>query len=471
MIDYCCPSLIGAAQVYCYKLCSPGAMETMLKTFFANTKKFKLGNYACYNQTASFNFSGSENISWTIPSFRRLLQAPAAQHQALPDVQACLVGQFSARGDPTCSRCPLHATTVYPWNGMSDISACVCVPGYRAVRHSVTGKLEGCISCGRTGYSVYPSVNGNDTVCLQCPPGTENPTGMSSYCTCMDGKFRDGPESCAACPLGSYCQLEEILQCPTHSSSLAAGSRSQADCVCDPGFYFSYTSECMPFPLAVTCPPEQMVSTTSMGTQCGCHGGWTGSVRDGVLHCVPAVCQSGQYLRLPNTTSASLNITAANCVWCPLNTYAGGAAVWDPSKPDAQQCTPCPGALQTLTSGASSLDACVCSANSLSIRRSGNQTASCGTCPGNTIYDALNMECRTCPLGMVTQGSACVCPAGSQQYTDLLGTISCRPCPLGYYSAGLSSACVKCPAGRITLVLGATACLCGGGGFPKGGIC
>ena len=77
----------------------------------------------CLNTTQRFNESALYNYTNNTQTVynRRLLQAST-------EVGLCLTGTFSKTGG-VCGGCPLGASTQFPWNGLTDGSACACLPG------------------------------------------------------------------------------------------------------------------------------------------------------------------------------------------------------------------------------------------------------------------------------------------------------------------------------------------------------
>ena len=77
----------------------------------------------CLNTTQRFNESALYNYTNNTQTIhnRRLLQAST-------EVGLCLTGTFSKTGG-VCGGCPLGASTQFPWNGLTDGSACACLPG------------------------------------------------------------------------------------------------------------------------------------------------------------------------------------------------------------------------------------------------------------------------------------------------------------------------------------------------------
>ena len=63
---------------------------------------------------------------------------------------------------------------------------------------SATGALQRCQACAAGQYSVYPMLN--DTVCLQCPIGTDSRGSAGAYCACLVGSYKDHDDACVTCP-------------------------------------------------------------------------------------------------------------------------------------------------------------------------------------------------------------------------------------------------------------------------------
>ena len=421
-----------------------------------------LQTYTCGNYSTLIANYSTSRYNWTQYT-RRLLSSQST------DIGACSTGEYKAHsGSGPCAQCPDGASTIYPWNAVTNGDFCACLPGYSSARDASTGRLLSCSPCGIHMYSVYQSAN--DIACIPCPPNTIAPTPTSGYCTCIDGTYRVtvGSETqCIPCPLNAFCTGEQLFQCPPYSKTPTGADRtSRASCRCDVGYYGDLGSTpdavCRPLPLAVVCEPG--AGMVQENGRCYCASGWLQNWRDNRLFCTlnPSACPLGTYAVISGSG------TVTSCVACPQNTYSSSPQmVFNPLRSVDAQCTPCPLSFRTAGNGSSSLSDCKCAG--VTIRALGNQSAACGTCQNNTWYNPFTQACEACASGMVATSNGCSCRAGSQVAP---GGVGCVKCPIGYYSTSVSISCSACPAGRTTLLAGQTWCVCASTGlFPRMGIC
>ena len=407
---------------------------------------------------------------------------------------ACFTGTYKpSRGSGPCVPCPDHSSTASPWNGVVSAAACLCLPGYRAVRDANTGSLLTCIACASGFFSTNLEQNGTEQ-CYPCPAGenTAN-TAASASCMCAQGYYRGGvDDTCVPCEPGYYCTDESRYPCPPRSHSLPV-SHSRGGCACDDGFYGYLaipSQQCKPLSIGVaTCVPGEGVLH-----DCQCKQGWVLQSVGGsssLMSCVldRQLCAPGHFVLLPDVQQASeqglslqlSSLTAADCRPCPKNTYA--------SEPAFSQCTPCPDGMQTPGNASVSKAECLCprgaqqqqtppqqiSNSSGGINTDNNNTTivlknTCIACASENgeVYDLISMSCRKCPGGTLPLGGICLCPPGNYFRDE---TKMCTPCPLNYYSQFNSFSCAPCPAGLVTTDVGGTRCTCPGGFFPIGGKC
>ena len=132
----------------------------------------------CLNTTQLFNESALYNYTNNTQTInnRRLLQAST-------EVGLCLTGTFSKTGG-VCGGCPLGASTQFPWNGLTDGSACACLPGslwLHSLAHSMAhsmahlmprtnaqGTRRAAMAGG--GSSAACHARATRTACTPCPP-------------------------------------------------------------------------------------------------------------------------------------------------------------------------------------------------------------------------------------------------------------------------------------------------------------
>ncbi|CAH1794302.1 unnamed protein product [Owenia fusiformis] len=142
----------------------------------------------------------------------------------------CPVGQYQANSlADTCNQCPLYQTTA----GSGSTSLADCYLHCPIGMENSTGTCQDCaVGFYKTTEGAYP--------CTQCPTEKITPsTGATnqSQCNiddCNAGKqYSPELQTCVACPVGSYRDKSEGLQCtvcPIAFYTAGNGSTSVADC-------------------------------------------------------------------------------------------------------------------------------------------------------------------------------------------------------------------------------------------------
>ena len=238
------------------------------------------------------------------------------------------------------------------------------------------------------------------------------------------------PAGCYQCSAGKYCPgsdtgypgsdgvtyTGEQTACPAHSHTLAAGSTSIADCVCDAGYTAeAETGNCVPCGAGYlkatagnggcsACPEHSSspVASTSLSS-CLCDPGYTGPDGGPCQACGGGTFKAGG--------------GSAGCTACPANSDS------PPSSDDVSDC--------------------VCAAGF-----EGPGGGPCAMCSADTYKSTGDAACLPCaassssPNGS-TAAAACLCNAG---YTGPDGG-PCSACAAGTFKAGAGSApCSACHA-------------------------
>ena len=136
---------------------------------------------------------------------------------AIGDCAACVTGTYSS--------------------GLGVLGCSACLSGTFA---SAAGRTA-CTGCSLASYANATGL----TICTACPTNS-NTSGTSSTqrgnCVCNPGyagNLTVSTQTCAACPVNSYCAGLSQLVCPVHTHSPALSSL-QAHCRCDAGYKCRY---------------------------------------------------------------------------------------------------------------------------------------------------------------------------------------------------------------------------------------
>ncbi|EKX30850.1 hypothetical protein GUITHDRAFT_122941, partial [Guillardia theta CCMP2712] len=384
----------------------------------------------------------------------------------------CPAGSYASEGGATsCTACPPHSSSD---PGSFNVQMCRCIISMYSSSSGGCFKCPSIDDCGcEAGYMLVPG-NGSlvpgPNLSLQVVPSgpTSNTTpGYAACRMCPPGYYKPekGLKSCSACPPGTYsngsraascsgnCSSSAALEawgatgctgCPTHSTSLR-GSSSQADCICEGGFYDAGAGSMT----------RQGVNAAANASRAGgpdCRPCAEGSYSNGTGSSVCAQCPA-------NAVSAA----GSSFVWeckCHAGFYdasplanLSGARRWGPacspcaagSYSDLQgstACTACPAGMTSRLTGSTSILDCQCMSGMYMDPKSGD----CVTClPGTYNNESRLTFCQHCPSHTQSQ-------AGSSSIHDCL-------CDLGFFSSpNGSTACSSCPAGHYNDELGATYC-------------
>jgi hypothetical protein len=240
----------------------------------------------------------------------------------------------------------------------------------------------------------------NESISNASPHNGSMPAGLNDCVPCDAGTFKTllGNEACAPCTADNFCPpgSSEPRACPLNSSSLP-GSSSVEDCVCADGLVLlqsndTYKCEECHADTYYARDPE-----TSLGICLACQPGagspaGSRSERD-------CVCKPGFFVEpytntytcsacAPGTYSAAANVSV--CDACAPGTFAGSTA--------AVQCTACASGSVALAAG---MSACVpCPASTWqNVELPGHLSAPCAPCPENAgheltgVYDVRQCVC------------------------------------------------------------------------------
>ena len=370
------------------------------------------------------------------------------------DIYACHCGvgfyaEFASAGDETtltCQLCPLGTynnetnqqqclacppDTFNPSTGASDVSACQACP---ANSDSSLGSTAIADCKCRAGFSGDP---GNE--CVACSPGFYR-SNMSEYI-------------CSSCPTNTYNVLDAstdvaaCLSCPANTNS-AAGSGVQADCVCNPGFHASATTDSGPW-ICTPCAPGTY-STTSNSSSCASCPAGTYSAATGASTAETCLqCEDGAY---------ALSAGTVECNLCPYST-------WQDTSGNAYtsvECSPCPSNAYHGINGSVNVDDCICAAGYFKQSHSENEVDNgnarrllsshdflCVLCPGGDQCPGDNVN-YDCPINYYAEpgSSNCTECGGNSQGIVSLGLVSEEQCQcITGYEGSYNNLCTECPTG------------------------
>ena len=494
-----------------------GAGETCLPCV-AGTYKTNIGTQPCTfcaQHTYSTVTAMSEDSCVDCPSNSYSSQASASIHACKCGVaydnqpsqcaeEVCCVrcskGSFKNDSMTQCAECPASTYSVLESHcescfensvsgvASSDVSECVCVPGFeRLVGHDTSLSCEPC----EPGYA-NKNINGS---CVPCDANTYNPLQQALNCLdcpensitlhsasvgltaclcyygyetisigqdmtcskCPAGSFKATLESgdvCAVCAANTYSSVSrnECLLCPDNSAS-ESNSSSLSDCLCVAGHEPTTTSphacgECdagfhKPDISNNNCSPCAAGYYVSQFGADQCVSCAENSYADaqGSAECTPCMNHS-----FTSATSQS----ATDC-WCVAGYFFSG-----------QQCVQCAVNTYKTTEHAltqnQSHDFChACAIGQYTVDRGSTLVTECLTCPAN-YYIAADGSCQWCgdnaqsPVASVGQHT-CQCNAGYEGDASI--GLPCSKCETGTYKEEAeNNVCVYCAVGQVGIESG-----------------
>lgn len=353
--------------------------------------------------------------------------------------------------------CPAGTTT--STEGAAAIDQCVCPLGFVNTLRLYADCSPNCpdghcmyyadwVKCTQCTQDRYCPFNASDSIA--CPLGTVAPPGSDNVqnCTCKPGSYRmslqtvstthandtqvettaqfNVSESCALCPVNSYCSGWTHMQhCPAHTRAFS-GSVSVTDCVSNAGYY----TQGQPCPVGAYCPfdPENTDSETAI--PCPDDSRPLGNFSVSITQCV---CNAGLMTLLIENYPQPVRV---QCAPCAAGYYCQG------THPNAVKCP----------------------VNTVSPVGSHN-SSHCACAPGTNSVLGV---CVPCPIGRYCRGdsgangtnSSVACPTNTDTFATVArGLSDCRPvstgilhngtiCPPGYYCS--HTGIYECPNGSVS---------------------
>jgi len=388
-------------------------------------------------------------------------------HKPLPSdgvCDACLQGSYQgAEAATDCLPCPAYMSSA---TQSVTAAACQSIPGFYTLDGNVLPCARGsyqpdsgqvvCLVCGygdtATSYysSVEASADSND--CIQCPPNSHIPSGLSGSqetdCVCRPGHSLS---SCEPCPVGSFKLISgpsECQVCPVNYYSSGPGTIACSDC---------HTNS------------VSIVNSTSIEA-CICIAGFGAALVNDLPECTQ--CVGGQFKNLSGSCETcgvgtfAVDGLGAGCEDCTAGKYTNA--------PGSASCLSCRDNSNSLV-GSSSINACLCVV--------GYEFAtSCTACKyGYYKNSEANTMCLACPPGATTSDTASsaltyckLCSASKYATEDSLGVtcIDCTPnsqsvqgstmsvncsCNAGFTPS--SNTCSSCTSGKYKTIPGSALCM------------
>ena len=395
----------------------------------------------------------------------------------------CPVNTYkNALGGGPCQACPVHMTSPVR---STDISDCVCMPGYTVALGDGT-----CTACEK---GTYKPEQGGDP-CSSCPTNADTPsTGSIRLTQCLCDRGFTGPDgqTCTACGIGTSKSTQgsdtciecdgvyeytgvigspECQICPDHADA----NDEHSTCHCQQG-YADHGSGCQACPVdtfktnkgnlssdCLPCPDNTQSQAASVWvSSCLCDRGYTadttgvcvacgyGTYKNSLGSSVCTACPSGKYL---DSTASSEN----KCMPCEVGWY-------QPNEAQAG-CEKCPGNSTTSANGMIDFNSCVC------VQGLYMSNGQCQQCPlhhycTNNIKHPCN-DNAVSPAGSNAVDD-CLCAPGFFE-SEAITTDSmpvCEICTADHFCPGGGSERTECPEHSSAQPQSTSIdeCVCGGG--------
>lgn len=334
-------------------------------------------------------------------------------------------------------------TCSYPEVAIND--TCTCAAGF-------TWENGLCTSCEIGTYKPDDGLH----ECTSCPEHHltfENATEPED-CFCTYGYEPYGTLTCIVCQLGFYKDFignNLCLSCTGNASTLTqngadvAGSTSQEDCKCLPGFQGTFDTGCTACQVDYFKPGDTPDQGCTSCTQLQANLGTTGPASGDASDCM---CKPGFFLES----------NADTCIHCAPATYK-------PEIANLLECSACP-ANSNSTIASKSVEDCICDVGFFRDVGVGAGAFSCAQCTAGFFCpgQGLKQECTEHSLSTAgsTSQDQCTCISSKYKLADM-----CFDCPPDFFCPG-DNAKHACPdnseaRGNSTSL---SDCVCDGG-FEK----
>ncbi len=373
----------------------------------------------------------------------------------------CPKGKYSftigLKSENQCDKCPIgkysDETGIVYENNCKE-----CSPGFIGIVEAAI-KNTSCVPCPQGKFKSSSSqckdcdngfVAGKaQQECKICPMGKVSDEYRINCIDCPLGKFGNSPglyllESCLSCDRGRYSNVtaltsyEDCLRCPAGTSSLNLAATSLSDCLsCVSGKYRS-------FDMGIECKicPNGKFSDSKSEECLFCSKGKYAFLIDNLpVQCNS--CPAGKFIDYKGGYQVD------SCIDCPEGKYSNLISLKSPD-----ECLNCEMGKYSETRGAISHDTCInCDAGQYNM---------------NNGSSSIN-ECKPCSTGSMSLDGAyacMLCPAG--KYSELMGSSKCKICSTGQISSESASlACSDCPENSEENIE-KTKCYCVSGTYNNG---
>ena len=277
----------------------------------------------------------------------------------------CPPNHYSEAGSAVCTECANNSQALA--DSIVTVQECKCVAGAEGTfdagcvlcppgefQGAADGGVDACEPCAPGSYAVG---RGN-TACAACPGNASSAAGSDSEtdCGCVPGFYGPAGGPCELCLEDHFCPGGSAIEaCRAHAAA-PEGSASQADCVCVAGYVSANaTAACQRCPPDAYCPGGQAqeqcpdnsfsLAGASVLAQCDCDPGyWRECIVDTTTGL--AVDSSGSPCVIEHARPCVLcgeDVVCANntLVHCPANSTAPAGTS------DAHDCVCEPGFKET----------------------------------------------------------------------------------------------------------------------------
>ena len=379
----------------------------------------------------------------------------------------CPTGGYCEAGKEIKTKCPAGKFNMF--KGSRSLANCIqCTPGQYCEEDST-------IPTGDCKKGFYCPLESDNSENQTTQAGYFSKAGSPGECECYKGTFSaGGSETCSACPAGSYCNKNVIVEeiagvcpggkecpvlcpagefcpegsinpqyCPIGTSHATAGESADDS-----------TNACIPCPGGKSCPDHGMDAPID-----GCQVGYT--------------CKIGTYSSKPAITSSEAKKTHGPCPmgqWCPVNVEDGtdceeGTYNTDTVSTVVTDCRNCWNGYYCTTAKRSTIPDTKCDAGYKCVNTDKATTGQFATCGEGHYCPSGTMKQIPCAPGYTTPTVTNVCVScGDGKFCPLIAQDAAKTvtdCPKGYSCPAdtFHDKQIPCPQGTYKDVVGGSGIL------------